>query len=427
MSSPVSASQPRVIQYIANNVLSVTNADFADAVPGEFLRTIGRDRDSYEAFRAEIERHDREGAIVLISATRDGEYLIDPTRLQRTLIGLAHVVQVLPGSNTYEMEEILGRPWSAWDGAVNVLAVPSPSGVRSRYFLQDAIRDWGEERQRVSQILAWVTASTNIPRLRIHVRPEGVLQLAMRRRLERVRATSGKMDAAQLRQALDDASKREADQEKYFDEIVEHNAELEAELSRYKDDLEDAQKDLGAKNHQLQTLKTQLSGAKGGNNSTFDPDPLLRLAVQKYEPSPSECLAIIGDIFSDRCSILDTARNSADKIARFADGRELLHLLWLLVTKYRDKLMDGGDSKARHVFGRNVYAAKESTTVMKSPAMRRLRTFDYNGEPVEMFRHLKIGVADDPTRTVRVHFYWDGIHQKIVIGYCGEHLPVSSR
>ena len=63
---------------------------------------------------------------------------------------------------------------------------------------------------------------------------------------------------------------------------------------------------------------------------------------------------------------------------------------------------------------------------MANRAMRRQRTFDYDGTQVEMFRHLKIGVADDPMQTIRVHFHWDGARRKIVIGYCGEHLPVSS-
>ena len=63
---------------------------------------------------------------------------------------------------------------------------------------------------------------------------------------------------------------------------------------------------------------------------------------------------------------------------------------------------------------------------MANKAMCRQRTFDYVGTQVEMFRHLKIGVDDDPTRTIRVHFHWDGDRQKIVIGYCGEHLLVSS-
>ena len=63
---------------------------------------------------------------------------------------------------------------------------------------------------------------------------------------------------------------------------------------------------------------------------------------------------------------------------------------------------------------------------MKNPDMRRRRTFDYDGTQVEMFQHLKIGVDDDQTRTIRVHFHWDGDRQKMVIGHCGEHLPVSS-
>lgn len=72
------------------------------------------------------------------------------------------------------------------------------------------------------------------------------------------------------------------------------------------------------------------------------------------------------------------------------------------------------------------YAAKESETVMGNKAMRRQRTFEYESELVEMFRHLKIGVDDDVTRTIRVHFHWDADRKKVVIGYCGEHLSVSS-
>ena len=59
VSSPVSASQPRIIQYIANNVRSAKDADFVDAVPGEFVKSVGQDRDSYRAFHAEVERRDR--------------------------------------------------------------------------------------------------------------------------------------------------------------------------------------------------------------------------------------------------------------------------------------------------------------------------------------------------------------------------------
>jgi hypothetical protein len=428
VAAPVSASQPRVIRYVVNNVLATKDASFAGVVPGEVLRSVGEDTDSYRAFLAEIERRGRNGAIVLVSATREGEYLVNPAELQKTLIGLAQVVQVTRESNSYEMSEILGKQQSAWGGVINVLSMPSASGVvRFRYFLPDAIRAWGEEPQRISQVLAWVTGDTNLARLRMHVRPEGVAQLSMRRRMDKVRAKSAQMDTAQLRQALDEASKQAVEQEKFFNELVEENAGLEGEVSRFKDELEDTRDELRKQEFQLQALKDQLSRAGDAGSGDVDAEALLKLAAQKDEPSPLQCLDVIQQAYGDRCVILESARTSAKRMSRFECGRELLDLLIRLVTSYRDALKDGGDSKARGVFGKNEYAAKESEGVMASPALRRRRTFAYDGEDVEMFRHIKMGIDDDVTSTIRVHFHWDGERERVVIGYCGEHLPVVGR
>ena len=57
---------------------------------------------------------------MLVSPTRDGDYLLKVRDLQQTLIGLAQVVQVSRNSNSYEMAEVLGEAQSAWGGAVNV-------------------------------------------------------------------------------------------------------------------------------------------------------------------------------------------------------------------------------------------------------------------------------------------------------------------
>ena len=425
VSSPVSASQPRVIRYILRNVASNKwDVAFAEAVPGQILRPVGKDRDSYRALLHEIQRPNRDAAIVLVSPTREGEYLIDPTALQRILIGLAHVVQVLPGSDTYEMAEVLGRQWSAWNGAVNVLSIWSQAGdVRSRLFLSDEIQVWGENPQRISQVLAWVTVKTNVPRLREHVRPEGVRLLSTRRRVKKIQATAAQMKIAELRMTLSEAVQQVDDQERVFDEFTEENEDLLNELSRFKDELRDSQDELRRKNFELNSLKDQLSAV--GTDKSVDFEPLLKLIARKREPSPLDCLDVIEQCHGDKCTVLDSAQGSASK-SRFINGRELLNLLIRLVTTYRAGLLDGSDNKARQVFGRNEYAAKESETVMASSAQRRQRTFDYHGTQVEMFRHLKIGIADDPTQTIRVHFHWDGTRRRIVIGHCGEHLPVSS-
>ena len=225
----------------------------------------------------------------------------------------AHVVQVLPGSDTYEMAEVLGRQWSAWNGAVNVLSIRSRAGdVRSRLFLSDEIQVWGENPQRISQVLAWVTVKTNVPRLREHVRPEGVRLLSTRRRVKKIQATAAQMKIAELRMTLSEAVQQVDDQERVFDEFTEENEDLLNELSRFKDELRDSQDELRRKNFELNSLKGQLSAVGTDKSVDFDPEPF------------------------------------------------------------------------------------------------------------------KIGIADDPTQTIRVHFHWDGTRRRIVIGHCGEHLPVPS-
>jgi hypothetical protein len=274
-------------------------------------------------------------------------------------------------------------------------------------------------------MLAWVTNNTNIPRLRDHVRPEGVMQLALRRRMQAARAKSEHMNAAQLRVELDSAAKQAAEQAKYFDELVDENSQLETRIAEFKEDLEEAKGEVGRKDFTIQSLKEQLSRA-GGRAEGVSAATLLDMALRNDPPLPLECLDLIESAYGEHCIILPSARSSAEQMDRFINGRELLGLLKRLVTDYRSKLMAGGDNQARTVFGKNEYAAKESETVMGNKTMRRKRTFLYDGEEVEMFRHVKIGVDDDVTRTIRVHFHWDAGKGKIVIGYCGEHLAVSS-
>lgn len=129
VASPVMASQPRVIRYVVNNVQQADNVDFAASVSGVTVKHVGEDRDSYRGLLAEIERRDRDCPIVLVSPTRDGEYLVNVTELQQKLIGLGQVVQVSREFNSYEMSDVLGESRSAWSGAVNILNTPLQTGL----------------------------------------------------------------------------------------------------------------------------------------------------------------------------------------------------------------------------------------------------------------------------------------------------------
>jgi hypothetical protein len=47
----------------------------------------------------------------------------------------------------------------------------------------------------------------------------------------------------------------------------------------------------------------------------------------------------------------------------------------------------------------------------------------YEGERVDISRHIKLGRAFDPRYTLRLHFHWDSERAKIVVHHAGEHLP----
>ena len=429
VASPVMASRPRVIEYVINNIQQADDAEFASSLPGTSLNSVGQDRDSYHALLAEIERRDRDYPIVLVSPNWDGEYLFDAIDLQRRLIGLGQVVQISRDFNSYEMAEVIGQHRSAWSGAVNIIFAPLQTGiVRNRLFLSDEILGWGDsQHERISSVLAWVTNTTNVVHIRKHVRPEGVMQLALRRGLQNIREKGGQMDGPQLREELDKASRILAEQADWISTLEDGNTALESELSAIKAQLAEERESLKKRNRENWVLKNSIENADSGRTSTLDAEAALRLACSPDPPTPAECVEIIESLYPDSCVVLETAKDSARDMDLFKHGRRLLDMLRRLVTEYRLRLIEGGDNEARTVFGKNEYAAKESETVMANKTMRRQRTFDYEGKQVEMFRHLRIGTEVNVATTIRVHFYWDSEREKIVIGYCGEHFPVSSR
>lgn len=434
VNDPVVPSQPRVIRYIINNIEDSPSAKLAPHSHGTTLKTVGPKADSYRALFVDIERRDRRYPIVLVSPDRDGNYHVNANHLQQILVGLAQVVQIDAEFNSYEMAEILGGQWSAWDGAVNLISTPAPNGfVRGKFFRADEIDNWGQtQHDRISELLRRVTHNTNIPQLRRRIRVEGVMQLSLRRRIQLSRARSSSMSDEQLRHELSSVwllAEEQTDQisrlEEYIRELEENNETLQ--LSNINDEIKykEALDEVRRKEFDISTLKDQLKNIGYTQNTTVDIDHILDLLIRPGQPTPLECLNLVEVLYPNSCIVLSSAKESALKVPNFTLGQKLLGLLRTLVTEYIEKLKQGGDNLARNVFGKNDFSANESETVESNPEMRKKRIFEYNGEKVEMFRHLRIGREDDTTKTIRVHFYWDAKNEKIVIGYCGEHLPVS--
>jgi len=64
---------------------------------------------------------------------------------------------------------------------------------------------------------------------------------------------------------------------------------------------------------------------------------------------------------------------------------------------------------------------RESETVERNRRARDLRTFVYDGQPIEMWNTSR-SATTQCSETLRIHFEWDARRNKIVIGHCGAHL-----
>ena len=145
-----------------------------------------------------------------------------------------------------------------------------------------------------------------------------------------------------------------------------------------------------------------------------------------WEPTVEECLAYIEAFRPDRVTILDSAWESARESASFLMGRRLLSLLMRLVTEAVDQRMQGGDRRLASVFSTREYSPRETQETLAARDYAKRRTFRYMGEALLMEQHLRIGNSRDRGRCLRIYFDFAKKDGRVLIGWCGRHLPCLS-
>lgn len=411
VTTPIQVTRPRLIEQL------VQFCNPSGDTPG--LRVKRLDEESAGAFLFEVERQERRSPIVLVSAPRDGKFLVTPERMRSILVGIADVVEVPHGVNTFEIENVLGRQYGAWGGAINII-FQSRRGDRGNFCetslyrpkdLENLIED-GKSIE--SEILASVTHRTNLPYSWRHISLDVVNQAILR---------------GQLRRSI-----QRAKQNDETDEYVVLLVEADKEIRAKDDEVAGLRLDMEERDIEVRKLQADIAGLKyalSGRQSTSEANEEgvsalspLREAVSALvagNPTLEQSLTLISALFPDRVVVLESAYDSAHESRVFRHGKKAFDLLWNLVNGYRDALASGkGDMHAKAVFGHNAYAQNEGE-VLSSDGKKR-RTFMYRGRDIEMNKHLKVGVKDSTAETLRIHFEWLADEKRIVIGHCGKHL-----
>ncbi|GAB2191956.1 hypothetical protein MAH1_35650 [Sessilibacter sp. MAH1] len=164
-------TKPRLVNFLQSN------GDLHPKTVGLKLINFSGNRDSLKGLSYEIERKERKYPIVLVSNIKEtNKPVINPYKLQDQLLGLAQVVYSEDAVNSWEMEEILTRKYSAWDGAVNIIYPAFGRDVchtklLSQYTLYEIIDSGSHVLQ---SILSYVTHITNGFNKKRHFSPSDV-------------------------------------------------------------------------------------------------------------------------------------------------------------------------------------------------------------------------------------------------------------
>lgn len=177
VNAPIQVTRPKLIEQL------IQSCNPLGQTPGLKVKQLLLE--SASAFLREVERNERAHPIVILSVNRDNEYPVAPERLRSILVGLADVVCVPPGEDTFAIEELIGRRYMAFGGALNIV-FPGRQGDRGFFYETVLLRpaelaDLLDSGQSIeSEVLSTITHRTNLPFSWRHISLEKVAQAALR-------------------------------------------------------------------------------------------------------------------------------------------------------------------------------------------------------------------------------------------------------
>ena len=212
-------TRPTLVRFLKENTR------FSPDTIGLDVKTLRNTVADFRALNILIEMTERSYPLVLVSNKNEtSEPFVDPEKLQEQLVGLAQVVYISEDINSWDMEDSLGRKYSAWDGAINIIFPASGNyNCRTKLLLSDQLNDLLESKLNVShELLSLVTHSTNGFKKRHHFSPRDVR--AKRQKDQRIKLKSKFEEISENTEyqfLAEEAFKQLEEQENLFDQEKE--------------------------------------------------------------------------------------------------------------------------------------------------------------------------------------------------------------
>jgi hypothetical protein len=352
--------------------------------------------------------------VVLVSQIfPDRGYALNPTELARLLAGTAVVFRSETSEVDTELEYLLGRRFSCWNGMLRIY-MPGLSFDRQgderrhRFILKSEIDSWGHAATIENIVRCIARRST---------RPKGVLTPLD------VEAVSRQCRLAELREEKDSTSKDEWIRvlETDNETLVKDKTRLEAEAGN----LEEYVEELSDRLRRVECENTSLKG-RFKQSTTID-RPQLDAILEKLAELPTtllEAVHLIGTIHPERIVFTERAVKSAGE-SKFDDIPRAWKTFWVMATTLYDLCFQRDNTKDlqrtfRNETGIELAITERKLTKQDSRKMAQ-RKDNFMGQEIDITPHVKLD--PDSTRAYFCPFRQDGAN-RIVVGYIG-HLDTA--
>ncbi|SEI67419.1 hypothetical protein SAMN05421831_10749 [Allopseudospirillum japonicum] len=270
-----STTRPKLVSFLLKNA----NLNPKTTV-GLRTQKLKNNLDDFKALSFEVERSERNYPLVFVSnCKKDNQPLVDPNRLQEQLVGLAQVVYSEEEIDSWELEGVLTRQYSAWDGAINIIYPSFSRGYcYSRLLLRDTLTDVIQSNENLIQhVLSYITHTTNGYNKKRHFSPTDV------------RAKRQKDSRVQLKKRfveLSNDSEYQALAEEAFSQLEEQENVIEQLKEKYEYEINEqmlatieAQEQLDKSKSDYHVLKLRFDDLQG--NSSKKGNPILIFGNEK--------------------------------------------------------------------------------------------------------------------------------------------------